>query len=222
MSADKLNIIISAPAKRAALEKRFWSKVDRRGPDDCWPWVAKAKHKHGYGMMVVITGFVDYSHRLAFALIKGPILDGAVIRHRCDNPPCCNPRHLVSGTHTDNHRDMMERGRHVSAFANPEVHRKAMATKRANPPKRSRRQEEAAKAIMRERWADPEWRKRWSENMSGERNPTYGRRFRHTDEARKKISESQIGRKHSPETKQKMRVAAQQREARRRQQLENG
>lgn len=83
---------------------RFWAKIDQRGPDDCWPWLAG--RSKGYGQ------FLNYlAHRIAWFLTHGEIPAGAVIRHTCDNPPCCNPNHLVPGTHGQNFRDMVERGR---------------------------------------------------------------------------------------------------------------
>lgn len=36
---------------------------------------------------------------------------GLVLRHTCDNPLCCNPDHLIPGTHAENVRDRVERGR---------------------------------------------------------------------------------------------------------------
>lgn len=91
---------------------RFWSKVDVRGPDECWPWLA-AVDGDGYGR---------FSHggrgapqarasRFAYACEHGPIPEGASVLHSCDNPPCCNPRHLRAGTHQDNMEVAVVRGR---------------------------------------------------------------------------------------------------------------
>lgn len=52
-----------------------------------------------------------FGHRVAYELKNGPIPDGLLIRHTCDNPPCINPNHLLTGTHQDNCDDMMSRGR---------------------------------------------------------------------------------------------------------------
>ena len=49
------------------------------------------------------------THRLAFFIKHGwaPV----VVRHSCDNPPCCNPDHLLAGDYADNSNDMVVRGR---------------------------------------------------------------------------------------------------------------
>ena len=90
------------------MNTRFWSKVDVRGPDECWPWLAGA-HSAGYGKFWY-DGCPHYSHRIA-VMLDGRDPTGVVVRHRCDNPPCCNPAHLDLGTYADNSRDCVERGR---------------------------------------------------------------------------------------------------------------
>ena len=57
-------------------------------------------------------------HRVAYAIANGlsmEDIEGVVIRHTCDNPPCINPEHLLAGTHADNTDDMMQRGRQKPA-----------------------------------------------------------------------------------------------------------
>lgn len=51
------------------------------------------------------------AHRVAYTLAFGPIPKGMWVLHRCDNPPCCNPKHLFLGTRRDNIDDMIRKGR---------------------------------------------------------------------------------------------------------------
>lgn len=95
---------------RPPREERFWSKVDRSGgPDACWPWIA-GRFPSGYGVFQD-RGRSLRSHRVAWSLTNGPIPDGAVIRHHCDNPPCCNPAHLEPGSVQENAADRVARNR---------------------------------------------------------------------------------------------------------------
>lgn len=52
-------------------------------------------------------------HRLCYEVFNGPISDGLVVRHTCDNNRCLNPNHLITGTQKDNLQDMVQRGRAV-------------------------------------------------------------------------------------------------------------
>lgn len=93
---------------------RFWSKIDRSGgPAACWPWIA-GHNRDGYGSFRV-DDHTELAHRVAWAEANGPVPDGMDVLHTCDNPPCCNPRHLFLGTAADNARDSVAKGRHQAA-----------------------------------------------------------------------------------------------------------
>jgi DNA-binding XRE family transcriptional regulator len=52
-----------------------------------------------------------YLHRHVYEQMFGDIEEGLVVRHKCDNPMCINPEHLIAGTQRDNIQDMMDRDR---------------------------------------------------------------------------------------------------------------
>lgn len=91
---------------------RFWSHVDQsNGPDACWEWT-RYRLPQGHGR-VHCNGRTDYAHRIAWILSNGrsEVPAGMVVRHRCDNAPCCNPAHLELGTQLENMCDRATRGR---------------------------------------------------------------------------------------------------------------
>jgi hypothetical protein len=76
----------------------------------CWEWDG-TKNGYGYGIFL-LTGEVPVrAHRYMFESINGPIPDGLVIMHTCDNPPCVNPDHLKLGTKKYNNQDRVNKGR---------------------------------------------------------------------------------------------------------------
>ena len=85
------------PSERAAL--RFWAKVDATG--DCWEWTG-ARGANGYGDYRFPGLGTRYSHRIAYALLVGPVPDGLQLDHLCRNRICVNPDHLEPVTNREN------------------------------------------------------------------------------------------------------------------------
>lgn len=86
------------------------SKSDKsRGEDGCWLWTG-CKDWAGYGVFSYALKRVS-AHRMVWKIANGDIPSGMVIRHKCDNPGCVNPKHLELGTYRDNSLDMIARGR---------------------------------------------------------------------------------------------------------------
>lgn len=94
------------------LADRFWAKVDRRGPDECWLWTAVV-NEHGYGVMRPEGqrhGPTVKAHRVSL-MLAGVDIEGRFVLHSCDTPRCVNPAHLSAGDHKENVADMVSRQR---------------------------------------------------------------------------------------------------------------
>lgn len=92
----------------ASVVDRITSRVEVTD-EGCWEWRG-AKKTGGYGV-INVGGRARRVHRIVAAAV-GMEVDGAEVCHRCDNPPCCNPAHLFTGSHRDNMTDMARKGRH--------------------------------------------------------------------------------------------------------------
>lgn len=90
-------------------EDQFWSSktVSDKG---CWEWT-RSLRSNGYGQLRWKERANISAHRLSYILSKGPIPDGMLVCHTCDNRKCINPDHLFLGTYQDNHDDMILKGR---------------------------------------------------------------------------------------------------------------
>lgn len=114
----------------------WWSKVDRRGTDECWPWLA-ATDADGYGRFAVGLGGKNQrhvrAHRYGYELLVGSLDDGLVVCHRCDNPPCCNPEHLFAGTPQANNDDKVAKGRHARVWGTPLTRSRQTHCKHGHP-----------------------------------------------------------------------------------------
>lgn len=89
------------PTKPRPIAERLWAKVEKRGPNDCWPWLGATntspKMRGGpYGKLgdQHPSRKTVLAHRVAYAISVGPIPDGFHVDHKCGFSLCCNPRHL--------------------------------------------------------------------------------------------------------------------------------
>ena len=92
---------------RSAVE-RIEAKLNKATSSGCWEYTGNRLPK-GYGMVYTGQGGTRYVHRIMFEHANGYL--PPVVRHRCDNPPCCNPAHLEPGDIATNNADTAERGR---------------------------------------------------------------------------------------------------------------
>lgn len=98
----------------STLERRFWAKVDKRKPDECWPWTASLDGT-GYGQIGPggKHGTPLKAHRVAVAISGREIPEGHMVHHACGVKACVNPAHL----------EVVSRADHAAChFANCERH----------------------------------------------------------------------------------------------------
>lgn len=92
----------------ASVEARLASKTLVVG--ECHEWQGE-RTRDGYGR-ICLDGRKQLVHRVVWALEHGPIPEGMVVCHHCDNPPCSRIDHLFLGTKRDNSLDCKAKGRH--------------------------------------------------------------------------------------------------------------
>lgn len=88
----------------------FWERVDKvNGPVHpvcglCWVYLGNSSQRYGHFKGI-------YANRFVWELVNGPIPDGMLVLHKCDNGKCVNPDHLFLGTAQDNMDDKVAKGR---------------------------------------------------------------------------------------------------------------
>lgn len=111
--SDLAETFTHARASIAALTSEAWADFFlprlRSGPGGCLLWTMHVDEL-GYGRCTKIAGEVKV-HRVSWALARGPVPKGLHICHKCDVRNCVNPEHLFPGTHLENMRDMVAKGR---------------------------------------------------------------------------------------------------------------
>jgi hypothetical protein len=112
------NPVSLAPDLDKALE-RFWSRVDKHGEGECWPWT-RAIDEYGYGTLSLGDHKVK-AHRFAYFATHQDANPALNVCHSCDNPRCCNPAHLWLGTQSENNHDKVIKGRHPDGFVGPTI-----------------------------------------------------------------------------------------------------
>src|SRR6185503_3308413 len=86
-------------------QRRFWDKVLKGSPEECWPWLGYTKPS-GHGL-TTLDSLAIHSSRKAWILTHGPIRDGLCVNHKskqvCElQAICCNPDHMYLGSRADN------------------------------------------------------------------------------------------------------------------------
>lgn len=107
------NSVNAASIGRKPLIERLFDRLIPEPNSGCWvfdgPW-----DSNGYGSLGIERGVNNKrTHILSFEYHKGEIPKGMCVCHKCDVPACCNPDHLFLGSHADNMRDMISKGRNT-------------------------------------------------------------------------------------------------------------
>lgn len=95
--------------------ERFWSKVDKRGPHECWPWLGYFDVAKNLYPSIWSEGHHRKASQVSWEIANGKTFPpGLMACHSCDNIACVNPAHIWPGTMSQNVLDSVSKGRHFS------------------------------------------------------------------------------------------------------------
>jgi len=131
------------PKKPHTIDEAFFaSRSIYNESTGCREWSLR-RNATGYGQ-AKHRGRNYMAHRLAWAMVHGPIPEGMIVCHQCDNPSCVNVKHLFLGTTQDNVDDKMHKGRHVVTRGSKSHHARLTEAHVAQILEDKRRQREVA------------------------------------------------------------------------------
>lgn len=95
----------------------LWNRIDRSaGSNGCWPWLG-GLDRYGYGTVSRVRG--SRAHKAVWIELNGSVPKGLCVCHSCDNPACCNLKHLWLGTHKQNMEDRNKKSRQSKGITQP-------------------------------------------------------------------------------------------------------
>lgn len=101
---------VKPPMSEEDRANRFWARVSKSKPGDCWLWTGCVDRK-GYGLFRTQKGSCG-AHRYSWQLANGcAVPQGWCVMHVCDVPGCVNPAHLKLGSNAENMADKVAKGR---------------------------------------------------------------------------------------------------------------
>ena len=158
---------------------RFESRFEKKGPDECWPWLGclRDKNRKDTRGVIEIKGKHMIASRASYLFYKGEIPEGMFVCHSCDCELCVNPAHLWLGTPKQNSEDREKKGRGLKGRHLPEW------------------QVEFLRKINTGKVHSEETKKRISLAKMGCKGFT----GKHTEETKLKISKANSGRKYTEE-----------------------
>jgi hypothetical protein len=108
------------------ISERLIKHIKINPKTNCWEWTGTSCHGR-YGM-VRAWGKKRLAHRVSYQIFRGEIPDDLEVLHGCDNGICINPDHLHLGTHSQNMKEAVERGRINPSLRSGENHPMARLT----------------------------------------------------------------------------------------------